>query len=243
MNFAKTVPVTDRYDHIHWSNPPVNIKLIQKMNIKDQKLESRLLYLSLDLNEKVLLWLAYRGIKPVSEITVERRNLAQLRKGIRLPGLGFSHPKIKKIRKWINDSGLYIQIEKEYSSSWHVGMDKEKVIKSEKIIRQFDYDSEIQSGIIFGFPEKSAKSYAFNRTVKSPKDEIKMVPPMDFTNTFLKDKYYTSYIMYAIDARFVEKDSQVAKLWADTIRKDIPILSRWYEAKMEKRRKKTLSSK
>ena len=66
---------------------------------------------------------------------------------------------------------------------------------------------------------------------------------MDFTNTFLKDKYYTSYIMYAIDARFVEKDSQVAKLWADTIRKDIPILSRWYEAKMEKRRKKTLSSK
>jgi hypothetical protein len=208
------------------------------MNIEDQKLANKLLYLPLDLNEKVLLWLAHKGIKPVSEITVERRNLAQLRKGIRSPDLGFDHPKIIRIKKWIQDAGLYTQIEKEYSSSWHVGKDETLVKKSEQIIRQFDYDNELESGKIFGFPKNSVKAYAHNRVAKTPSEEVKMVPPIDFSNQFLKDKYYTAYMMFAVDARFLEHDSQMAKLWADTIRADLPLLAKWYEAKIEKRRKR-----
>lgn len=204
----------------------------------NHKLANRLLYLSLDLNEKVLLWLAYKGIKPVSEITVERRNLAQLRKGVKSPDLGFNHPKIQRIKKWIDDAGLYFQIEKEYSSSWHIGKDQKMVARSELIIRQFDYDSELESGKLFGFPDKSVEAYAHNRVAKSSKDEIKMISPMDFKNKFLSDEYYTPYLMYAVDSRFLQKDSQTAKMWADTIRTDIPLLAKWYEAKINKRRKK-----
>ena len=197
------------------------------MDIQEKKLASRLLYLPLDVHEKVLLWLTHRGLKPVSEITVDRRNYSQLRKGIFKSSHDDKGPKIEKIRKWINDADLFYAVEDNYSTSWHVGKDKEKVILSSKIIRQFDYENEYNSGILFGFPKSSATAYAKNRVKE---DSVAIVWPGQMSShPYLKSRYYLPYIFYAIRADRIKTDSVPAKLWADTIRKEIPRLASWHE--------------
>ncbi|MFZ2202208.1 MAG: hypothetical protein WAV56_02315 [Microgenomates group bacterium] len=214
------------------------------MSTKQEELAKRLLYLSLDLHEKVLLWLAYRGLKPVSEITVERRNLPQLRRLVRqgkkiVSNYDKNSLKIKRIRKWIHDAGLFYATEPRYPSCWHIGRDKDKVKLSAKILRRFDYESEYQSGILFGFPKKSAEAYAYNRISKLKNDPVPMVRPGGQSlHSYLRNKYYLPYIFFAIRADRIKEDSQVAKVWADTIRQEVPILAKWFEKSEFDRRKK-----
>jgi hypothetical protein len=209
------------------------------METIQNKLSSRLLYLPIDLGEKVLLWLTYKGLKPISEITVSRRGniMSLLRRGIkRKSTYDFNSSKSNRIKNWIQDAGLYFKPESENDMSWHVGKDKNKVELSTKIIRKFDYENELKSGLLFGFPEESAKAYAHNRIAKDEK-QIPMVWPDK--EHYFDDKYYASYVLYNIPLEHVEKDSQTAKLWADTIRKDVPKLAKWFE-KMEKNRRKKM---
>lgn len=203
-----------------------------------EKLARRLLYLPLDLGEKVLLWLVYRDLKPVSEITVERRNFFLLRRGIHDTSYDNDAPKIRRIREWIHDAGLVYAFDPKYPGSWHVGKDKDKVALSAKILRLFDYESEYKTGILFGYPEESVKAYARNREIGVEKNQIIMVwPGLQVFHPYLKDKYFTPYIFYSIRADRVEEDSQIAKTWADTIRKEVPTLAKWYEKYVTDRRK------
>jgi len=206
------------------------------MKITQKELSSRLLYLPLDPREKVLLWLAYKELKPVSEITTSRRGnlLSLLRRGIkRKSTYDFNSSKSQRIKKWILDAEMYFKPESEGDMSWHVGKDKSKVDLSSRIIRKFDFDNELKSGLLFGFPEKSAKAYAHNRTAKNEK-QIPMVWPDK--EHYFDDKYYAPYVFYNIPLEYVEKDSRRAKLWADTIRKDIPKLAKWVEGKVKQSR-------
>lgn len=187
----------------------------------------------LDLHEKVLLWLAFRGLKPVSEITVHRRNMVLLRKGIRTSSPNIKN-KIKRIKKWIQDAGMFYATEPKYETSWHVSLDKNKAKLSAKVIHKFDYKNELLSGTLFGFPKESVKAYAHNRVVKFGKKAILMVSPYDFNHHYLKNKYYRPYAFYAIRADRVKEDSQTARLWADTIRKEVPTLAKWFEEDEEK---------
>lgn len=203
------------------------------MEISPAILASRLLYLPLDIHEKVLLWLAYKGLKPVSEITVERRGntFALAKRGIHKESTyKYNSPNSQRIRKWIRDAGLSIAIKPKFNTSWHVGKDKDKVSLSAKIIRKLDYDNEVKTGLLLGFPEESTKGYAQDRIAKSEEEKIPMIWPSDkFNDPYLKDKYYTPYVFYAIRQDRVREDSQTAKLWADTIRQDIPTLAKWFE--------------
>jgi hypothetical protein len=202
------------------------------MNTKQTNLAGRLLYLPLDINEKVLLWLAYKGLKPVSEITVERRNMADLRRGIHQNTYNYNSPKIKRIRRWLRDAGMFKAIQPKFNTSWHVGLNKNDVILSAKILRRLDYDSEFQSGIILGYPKESARGYAQNRIAKSEKEKVPMLwPGYKYLDPYLKDKYYTNYVFYAIRKDRVKEDSKIAQTWADTIRKDVPLLAKWFEKK------------
>jgi len=201
------------------------------MKTTQNKLSSRLLYLPIDLSEKVLLWLTYKGLKPVSEITTSRRgNLMSLsRRGIKRESTyDFNSIKSKRIKKWILDAGLFFKPESEGNMSWHVGKDKSKVELSTEIIRKFDYDNELKSGLFFGFPEESVKAYAHNRVAKD-NEQIPMVWPDK--EHYFDDKYYAPYVLYNIPLEHIKKDSQTAKLWADTIRKDVPKLAKWFEKK------------
>ncbi len=208
------------------------------------------MYLSLDLQEKVLLWLTYRGLKPVSEITAEKRNKAILRKKLLgktfrdtfVDTYDFNSPKSQRIKRWIHEAGLVFVPEPGGELSWHVGKKADQVNLSVEIIRKFDYDNELQSGLLFGFPEESAKAYAHNREVKQDQ-AIPMVGTgsLRFENPYLKDKYYTPYVLYNMPISRVEEDIQTAKLWADTIRKDVPKLAKWFENSEVRRLKKSRS--
>lgn len=200
------------------------------MNNIKESLAKRLLYLPIDVGEKVLLWLTYRDLKPISEITVQRRNFSKIRRGIKTI-FDEDHPNIKRIKKWIKDAGLFKVNEPEYKSAWHVGKDKSKVEISAKIIRQFDFESEVRTGTLFGFPKASVRAYAENRNKSDDEIENIMTGTGDllYKDPYLKDKYFTPYIFYNMPKSKVIEESQVARNWADTIRKDIPKLADWFE--------------
>ncbi len=210
----------------------------QEMKSKCE-LARRLLYLPLDLGEKVLLWLTYRGLKPVSEITIVRRNLPELRRQLLAGKREIKKPKkacVDRIKTWLQDAKLAFTAEPD-SIAWHVGRDKTKVEQSAEILHHQDYQSQYQSGILFGFPKESAKTYAYNN--KSDKDKIPMVRFGQISsNPYLKDKYYSPYIFYSMRADRIKEDSQIAKKWASTIREQVPTLAQWYEKSVSKRWKR-----
>lgn len=205
----------------------------------------RLLYLPLDIHEKVLLWLAYRGLKPVSEITVERRGniMSLLRRGIRrVSTYSYNSQKTKRIRKWIRDAGLFRCAEQSNNSSWHVGKNRNNVVESAKILHKFDYENEVKSGELLGYPEESVRAYARSRDMSEKEIKKVMLGTGDliYKNPYLKDKYYAPYIFYNMPKKRVELDSQTAKRWADTIREEVPVLAKWFEKSEAKKIAKAL---
>lgn len=208
------------------------------MATSQDELSKRLLYLPIDLHEKVLLWLTYRGLKPVSVISINRRNLKLLHRGIKTL-YNENDPKTIRIKKWIYNAGLFLEIEDGRPGSWFIGKDKNKVVFSAKNIRKFDFESETKLGLLFGYPKESIETYAKNRTLRLGENPIPMVwPGHQSLHPELKEKYYLPYLTYALKADRVEEDSQTARIWADTIRKEIPILAKWFEKHDYKRRKK-----
>ncbi len=187
---------------------------LSEMTDFDKKLANRLLYLSLDLDSKVCLWLTYRDIKPVSAILIKDKNELQFR----------------KIIKWFEDAGLYHSIESDCRNCFHVSRHKEKAELSSRVLHLFDYDNEYLSGTLFGFPKDAAKAYAENRDKKSQVDKTLMLSGNEKdVHPYLSDKYYAPYILYAVRSNHIEDDSQSAKLWADTIRKEVPVLAEKFE--------------
>lgn len=212
------------------------------MNKIQEKLAKRLLYLPLDVHDKVLLWLTYKNLKPVSEICADRRRKAELIRKIRDKKFRNSYistynpnsPNSKRIKKWIHDASMFIATEKSGDISWHISKNKTKAFHSAKIIHLFDYQHEIEKGSLFGFPKKSVEAYAHNQTSKT-KSLIPMVGTgsLKYDHPYLKNKYFTPYVFYNTCQNSITKDSQIAKKWADTIRRDIPLLAKWFE-KQEK---------
>lgn len=174
----------------------------------DKKLASRLSYLPLSLSDRIYLWLTYRGIKPVSEIVFikDKRN-----------------PKTKRIIKWLKDANLYY-IPESTSKKNYVGLyiskDYKKVELLDKLSLKNDKKSEFIKGILYGFPKEVVKAYKTNTSAEGY-----------FLHPYLKNKYFTPYILYSSRRDHIKEDSQTAKLWADTIRKEVPTLAKWFENK------------
>lgn len=183
------------------------------MNNKEKQARA-LLYLPLDINEKIFLWLTHVGLKPVSEITITRRKSNK------------SNP--EKIAKWIKEAGLVYSSDNDNSDCWHVGRNTEDVKQSIYSLHKFDFENEVITGKLFGFPENSVRAYATN---KDPKDGTVVWVGDKYQNEFLKDKYYTPYLLFSLSAKDIEEDSRVAKKWADTIKTDVPKLAKWFEDK------------
>ncbi len=214
------------------------------MNTKEKSLASRLPYLPLDLHEKVLLWLTYKGLKPVSEITAQKRDKKFLRLRLLHPEKVSSYPQkqydfnsssSKRIRKWLKDAELNVATELDHESAWHIGKNADQVKKSVQIFHDFDLKKEIETGILFGFPEESAIAYAQNRN-KDFEETLKVMVgtgELLYKNEYLKDKYFTPYIFYNMPKDKVVEESKIAKIWADTIRQDVPKLATWFEKKQK----------
>ena len=201
------------------------------MKQSEIKLANRLIYLPLDPIEKVLLWLTYRHLKPVSEISVTRRKGLKNKKR---PNVAFDKNSfgVKKIKKWISDAGLVYSSEPKYPSAWHVGQNKKDVSDSVTKIRKFDYESELKTGLLFGFPIKSVQAYAKNNNLEDKNDPTNIIWPGDkYTHSKTKNKSYTPYLIYAVSLESSEIDLKVAEEWANCIRSELPILAKWYEKK------------
>ena len=140
--------------------------IIQEMK-SNSKLARRLLYLPLDLGEKVLLWLTFRGLKPVSEITIVRRNFPELRRQLRSGKRKIEKPNkvyLDRTKTWLEDADLAFIAEPD-SITWHIGKDKAQVEQSAKILYRQDYQSKnkkLKRNLfkIHGrtYPPKSSKS-------------------------------------------------------------------------------------
>lgn len=181
-----------------------------------EKLASELLLLPLDINEKIFLWLTYKGLKPVSEIEVIRRENKE------------SNPAL--VEKWIEDAGLIYLSYPDSPYNWHVGKELKKIEKTIENLHKFTYESEIVTGELFGFPSASVKAYADNRVGK--KTPIIWVGEK-YINEITSGHYFTPYILYSVSRENVEKDILVAKEWADTIRNDVPKLAQQFEKEQE----------
>lgn len=191
--------------------------------INEEDLSKRLLNLPIDLQEKVLLWLTYKGLKPVSEINAIKRELAD-------GDLNAIKDCKNEVRKWIEDAGLEYSFDSKYPDSWHVGRDKSEIDLSLSTLRIFDFENQYKTGILLGYPESSAKAYAKNRVLKLTDRPVPIIWPGNFLyHQETKNKYFTPYIFYALSIENLENDLNVAKKWADVIRSDIPELANIYE--------------
>lgn len=182
----------------------------------DKKLASRLSYLPLMLSERVYLWLTYRGIKPVSDIGFIKDK---------------KNPKTKRIIKWLKDAGLCYIPESTSKNNYvgvHISKDKEKAELLDRLSLKDDKKSEFTKGTLYGFPEKAAGV---------PKN---MLTGEYYTHPYLKNKYFTPYMLYGSRRDHIKEDSQTAKLWADTIRKEVPTLAKWFENKGQKDKSSTI---
>jgi hypothetical protein len=208
-------------------------------------LANRLLYLPIDLNEKVLLWLTYKGQKPVSNIVALRRDRKYLRLKLTHPEMASIYKKKEfdynsessvRLRKWITDADLQLVTKTPPDSDWYVGKNISDVQTVANSIQIFDQDHQIITGTFLGFPQDSVIAYAQNlhKDWKIVEQMMTGTGKLLQGNDFLRNKYYTPYIFYSMTKSGVKGESQVAKRWADTIRKDIPRLAKWFEDKYGK---------
>lgn len=206
----------------------------------EKELASRLLYLSLDLYEKVLLWLTHKGLKAVSEIQAEKRDKKFLRLRLLDPEkakayprekFDINSPKTKRIRQWIADAGLTYLVSSTSDTNWYIGKNEKEIKTVMDSIQKFDIENQVQTGVLLGFPKEAAIAYAENLSKTYEESKKVMVGTWSdvFENEYLKDKYFAPYVLYNMTKARVEKDSEIAKKWADTIRKDVPRLAKWFE--------------
>ncbi len=158
--------------------------------------------------------------------------MALARRGIhRESTYDYNSTKSKRIRKWLKDAGLHIAMEPKCDSCWHIGKDKDQVILSTKILHKYDYENEVKTGTLFGFPKAAVEAYAHSRVSEEAMNLMMNIGKHRSDYPELKGKYFLPYMLYNIPKTNIIENSQTAKLWADTIRKDVPMLANWFEKK------------
>ena len=180
--------------------------------MKSKTLASRLLYLPLWVGDKVELWLTYKGIKPGSLLSLIREK-------------GMTQVHIKRIKKWLTDAGIHFQDDLGSKSGNHLIISKDKKVIDQIANLKFSFESHeedfYQLGVLLGYPPKAARAYA------SGNREL-LITPND-KDSPVKGNYETPYAQFMIRSGHEKEDIKIAKIWADTIRHDIPKLARWYE--------------
>ena len=179
-------------------------------------LESRLLYLPLWVVDKVELWLTYKGIKPGSLLALRREK-----------GMTQSH--VRRVKKWFVDAGLHYKAD-PHSKGKNLIVSKDKAVVEEIVGLKFGYQAPQENyyrlGLLLGYPPKAAKVYA------SGNKEM-LIGPGD-EDSPVKDTYESLYAQFTVRKGYEKEDIKTAKLWADTIRHDIPRLAQWFEKEASK---------
>ena len=106
----------------------------------NEDLKRSLLSLPVIILGKVELWLTYKGLKPVSAITLETNfsDLGEMQK--------------KKLKEWLKKANLYHFMDQEEDRVLHVSKRSENAELSSRILWSKNYEDIIEQGMLFGYP-------------------------------------------------------------------------------------------
>jgi len=169
-----------------------------------QNISQTLLSLPVTLEGKVQLWLTYRGLKPVST--------AQFLTNISPQDKTHFHT-------WLKNAQMIQTPDLESDEFVFVSKDLARAQRAAAIMWSENRDDIIEKGDLFGYPKSAVAAYA-------DKEEMLVVTPQSL------DKYWAPYARYLVRHAHVEEDTSISKVWADTIRKDIPELAGQFEEEM-----------
>lgn len=177
-----------------------------------ENLSNRLLYLSMMAQSKVELWLVHRDKKKACSISL-RNNFST------------ETAKSKRIENWIKDAGLHYVVDKENKNLLHISKDPDLSQKMNDLQWSQKPSDIIFRGKQYNYPEKAVEAFAKN--IESMSDYIEV-------RERIKKFPYWHYARYRVRVRHEKDDLQVAKKWADLIRKEVPKLAKWFEDSMER---------
>jgi len=165
----------------------------------NKKLAQQLPSLPLELESKIHLWLAYRGLKPVSTIHLEKNSKMT-----------------PKLEVWLREAKLHHAPDQTSPRLFFVSQDKAKAQRAAAIMWSETPADLKEKGILFGYPKAAVAAFAKGQPLKG-------LLPRNW------DKYWAAYVRYAVRPGHELEDSRVAKTWADTIRADLPAIAKKYE--------------
>jgi len=175
---------------------------------KDQ-LSKRLLYLPVSILGRVEFWITYRDVKQASSAT------------LRAP-FDTSKRNTTRIVNWLTDAEMYFSIDQKNADLIHISK-SENLANKMATIQWSELKKNITfRGYSYGYPTKAVDFFA--------KDPHKLVQIRN--DEKLKKYYWKPYVRYIVRPGYEYEDSLVAKEWGDLIRKDVPLLAKWFEKRM-----------
>ncbi len=151
----------------------------------------------------VQLWLTFKALKPVS--TVQFIN---------------SDDKNIEFVSWIKSAGLVFVRDKRSEEFGFVSKNIDLARRASEIMWSETKDDLLEKGELFGYPKLASTAFAQGHGFSG-------IVPNNFPH------YWAPYVRYAVREAFQLEDSLKAKVWADEIRKDAPILAEKFEKEME----------
>lgn len=173
-------------------------------------LSSKVLYLPLNIQSRVELWLTYKNLKTASLIILRDHKT-----------------KTKTIFNWLKDANLNFIVNPKNLNQIFVSKNQETCQSLQKIWGINTPKTEYQKGILLGYPEKTVKAFSLYSQHPNRKDYLTNIKDPSFPKNHI---YYYPYITYTLRKNHEIEDSRIAKIWSDCIRKDLPKLASWYES-------------
>ncbi len=176
---------------------------------------SRLLYLPLGILSRVEFWLVYKEVKSAAS-----SSLRFVSKGSKkIKGL-------RSVKRWLRDAGIEFVRTKGRPDIIHVSKNKKLADELSRKIFLKTAESDLEVGKLLGYPLEAVK--AFSRLGFDRSDYSSLIDSLDKESP-IRGKYWAAYARYLLRKGYEIEDSKIARLWADTIRRDIPKLAQWFE--------------
>jgi len=173
----------------------------------------------LDPNPKIDLWLAFKGIKPVSSV-YEMSNSEEFK---------------KKLSDWCGEAGLYIE-KHPNSPNFLVGKEEKNVKELSRILFSEKEEDIVRKCELYGYPVETALA-----TVRNFNPEKTTYPEGASirSDNFEGKMPWWEYVRYVVRKGHEFDDSLVAKKWYETIKVDLPKTHLQFVKSMQELRRPT----
>jgi hypothetical protein len=193
-----------------------------------EEIRSSFLQLPKSINQKELIWLVYRDLKPLSSISTDfdwsQNSLANKER--------FNLKDEKDFVDWLKEAGILYTLSQRNGNTIHLSKDPVLLSKNQELELNESVDAHTFRGISYGFGEENSKAYALaiQKTPTFPSDTIIhtiMVPEI-----ISKDWY--PYAAFLVRRNYELEDALPAQKWAEIIRSEVPQVAKDYETQVVK---------